>query len=286
MKKVIILAVLIGAAIIGAQQYGYFNLTAKEMQTSDEIVPWDVDGKDTITTSTGLKYVVLKSNPEGHKIVKGSKVKVHYSGFLMDGKLFDSSFKRGQPLPLTVGKGQVIAGWDEGIALFKQGERGKLIIPYNLAYGERGMPPTIPAKADLIFDIEIVEVEDPIEIKPFDINGLEMKTTASGLKYYEVNRSGSDTKAQAQRSVKVHYTGYLANGQIFDSSIERGQAITFTLGVGQVIPGWDEGIGLMSVGDKLRLVIPYQLAYGEAGRAPVIPPKAELTFDVELMAVH
>ena len=70
---------------------------------------------------------------------------------------------------------------------------------------------------------------------------------------------------------------------MFDSSVERGEPIEFPLGKGAVIPGWDEGIAMMSVGDKFRLVIPYQLAYGEAGRAPMIPAKAELTFDVELV---
>jgi len=83
----------------------------------------------------------------------------------------------------------------------------------------------------------------------------------------------------------VHYTGYLADGKIFDSSVERGEPIEFPLGQGMVIPGWEEGIALMNVGDKLRLVIPFNLAYGEAGRPPMIPQKADLTFDVELIEV-
>ena len=85
--------------------------------------------------------------------------------------------------------------------------------------------------------------------------------------------------------MKVHYTGYLDNGKIFDSSIERDEPIEFPLGKGMVIPGWEEGIALMSVGDKIRLIIPYQLAYGVAGRPPLIPAKAQLTFDVELIDV-
>jgi FKBP-type peptidyl-prolyl cis-trans isomerase len=83
----------------------------------------------------------------------------------------------------------------------------------------------------------------------------------------------------------VHYEGALLGGQVFDSSYQRNQPIQFTLGTGQVIPGWDEGISLLREGDKARFVIPPQLAYGSAGAGGVIPPDAVLIFEVELMAV-
>src|SRR5690606_20295430 len=86
----------------------------------------------------------------------------------------------------------------------------------------------------------------------------------------------------AGQTVKVHYSGYLEDGNMFDSSVERGQPIAFALGVGQVIKGWDEGISLLRVGEKAKLIIPFDLAYGAAGRPPVIPPSATLIFDVEL----
>ena len=165
------------------------------------------------------------------------------------------------------------------------GEKAKFIIPYQLAYGEQGRPPQIPAKSDLIFDVEILGVQAIVAPTLFDIKGLEGKKTASGLTYYEVKRSGNTTKAEAGKTVMVHYSGYLTDGKMFDSSVERGEPIEFPLGKGMVIPGWEEGIALMHVGDKLRLIIPYFLAYGEAGRPPVIPAKADLTFDVELVDV-
>ncbi len=248
--------------------------------------PWDAKGKDTLTTASGLKYILFSSNPAGQKIESGDKVKVHYSGFFKDGKVFDSSVERGQPIALTVGNGQVISGWDEGLALLRKGEKAKFIIPYTLAYGEQGRPPVIPAKADLIFDVEIVDVQTSIAPVPFDVKGLELKKTFSGLQYYEVKRAGNPIKAENGKNVKVHYTGYLTDGKIFDSSVERGEPIEFPLGQGMVIPGWEEGIALMNVGDKLRLVIPYNLAYGEAGRPPMIPQKADLIFDVELVGVR
>jgi peptidylprolyl isomerase len=113
--------------------------------------------------------------------------------------------------------------------------------------------------------------------------GDKMKT-ASGLEYIEVE-AGTGAQAEAGKTVSVHYTGKFQDGKVFDSSVARGEPITFRLGVGQVIKGWDEGIALMKVGGKAQLVIPSALGYGERGAGGVIPPNATLVFDVELIAV-
>lgn len=110
------------------------------------------------------------------------------------------------------------------------------------------------------------------------------KKTDSGLRY-QIIQEGSGIKAEKGKTVSVHYKGQLTDGTVFDSSYKRNQPIDFALGVGQVIPGWDEGVGLLKVGDKARFVIPSDLAYGSAGAGGVIPPDASLIFDVELMAV-
>ncbi|CAM3551766.1 peptidylprolyl isomerase [Zobellia roscoffensis] len=108
--------------------------------------------------------------------------------------------------------------------------------------------------------------------------------TESGLRYKMIQK-GSGAQAEKGQTVSVHYEGSLLSGQVFDSSYKRNQPIDFQLGVGQVIPGWDEGIQLLQVGDKARLVIPSNLGYGSAGAGGVIPPNATLLFDVELMGV-
>jgi FKBP-type peptidyl-prolyl cis-trans isomerase len=108
--------------------------------------------------------------------------------------------------------------------------------------------------------------------------------TPSGLRY-KILQNGNGKKAEKGNLVSVHYKGQLTDGQVFDSSYQRKQPIDFTIGVGQVIPGWDEGIQLLKVGDKARLVIPSNLAYGSQGAGGVIPPNATLIFDVELMNV-
>ena len=110
-------------------------------------------------------------------------------------------------------------------------------------------------------------------------------TTASGLQYVVIEE-GTGPAPQPGDVVKVHYTGTLEDGTKFDSSRDRGEPIQFPLGVGSVIPGWDEGIGLMKKGGKAKLIIPPDLGYGEKGAGGVIPPNATLIFEVELVDIQ
>ena len=112
---------------------------------------------EAVETPSGLKYIIIEEG-SGDKPQKGQKVKVHYTGKLEDGTVFDSSVQRGVPIEFTLGVGQVIKGWDEGIADMKVGEKRQLIIPPDLGYGARGYPPVIPPDSTLIFDTELVEI--------------------------------------------------------------------------------------------------------------------------------
>lgn len=117
----------------------------------------------------------------------------------------------------------------------------------------------------------------------------ETHMSESGLRWQE-NTPGNGTEAKSGQEVTVHYTGWLSDngnkGKKFDSSVDRGQPFVFPLGMGRVIRGWDEGVAGMKVGGKRTLIIPAKLGYGERGAGAVIPPNAELIFDVELLKVE
>ena len=222
-----------------------------------------------------------KPDPTDHVVV-------HYTGWLEDGTKFDSSYDRGAPAVFLLNG--VIRGWTEAVRDMRVGEKRKLRIPPKLGYGSSNNGP-IPANSTLIFDIELLEINPyakfakvpPMEQLPGDPVTGEASTSDSGLSWYDIVDSDGEKPASPTSSVEVHYTGWLVDGTKFDSSVDRGQTISFALN--GVIAGWTEGVGSMSVGSKRKLVIPAHLGYGDRGAAGgLIPPGATLVFDVELIS--
>ena len=153
----ILVAVLI---LIGVAAVVFFALrggsTSPEPQTANN--PADpIEGIVVVTTDSGLQYQELKAG-NGPAAQEGNTVFVHYTGWLTDGKKFDSSLDRGTPFEFTLGRGGVIQGWEEGVAGMQVGGVRKLIIPAELAYGERSIGDLIPANSILVFDVELVEI--------------------------------------------------------------------------------------------------------------------------------
>ena len=132
------------------------EIGAQVEQTIKDYLAHKLD-KDIKTTASGLKYIVHQEGT-GKQAVAGDYVSALYYGATLDGKEFDNAYKAGKPYGFALGQGQVIKGWDEGIALMKEGEKATFFIPYELAYGEAGRPPSIPAKAELVFFIDLQEV--------------------------------------------------------------------------------------------------------------------------------
>lgn len=152
-KTVFTLGVLVVAAMACSPEGG-----GSSPSTPASTLPGEPASGALQTTPSGLQYVMLKEG-SGDKPAPGATVSVHYTGYLMDGTKFDSSVDRGQPIQFPLGQQQVIAGWDEGIALLNKGAKAKLVIPPDLAYGATGSPPVIPANATLVFDVELVDVQ-------------------------------------------------------------------------------------------------------------------------------
>jgi len=282
MIKKIILGALILLTINTSAQNDKSKSDDNKKSKSGQTTKRNIKLKQVYTTPSGLKYKLLEMGT-GKQVMPGDMVTVHYTGTLPDGTKFDSSKDRNQPFSFKVGGGQVIAGWDEGLRLLNVGDKAILTVPPGIGYGEHAMG-KIPANSTLIFEIEVLETKSPVVAVPFNIEGKEVLTTASGLKYVYIEK-GNGPQAENGKTVDVHYTGYLMDGRKFDSSVERGDPISFPLGQGMVIKGWEEGIALMKVGDKMRIIIPSELGYGANGAGGVIPPNATLVFDVELMDV-
>lgn len=226
-----------------------------------------------------LEYIEIEAG-SGAQPKPGDVVSVHYTGTLTNGTVFDSSYSRNEPIAFVLGRGQVIKGWDEGIARMREGGKAQLVIPPELGYGARGAGGVIPPNATLHFDVELVGVQAGPPEAPQPVESYT--TAANGLQYADL-LVGNGAEARKGQSATVHYTGWLTDGTSFDSSLNRGQPFTFNLGAGQVIKGWDEGVQGMKVGGKRQLVIPAALGYGSRGAGGVIPPNATLVFEVDLL---
>lgn len=236
---------------------------------------------DTETTDSGLASRVIKAGSGSESPAAADTVTVHYSGWTTNGQMFDSSVRRGQPASFPLNR--VIPGWTEGLQLMVEGETRRFWIPAELAYGEN--PGGSRPGGMLIFDVELIDIQkapEPPKV-PGDVAAVpeDAEVRKSGLASRVLKAGEGETQPTKRSVVTVHYSGWTTDGQLFDSSVVRGQPATF--GLGQVIAGWTEGLQLMVEGEKRRFWIPAKLAYGEnpgGGR-----PGGLLVFDVELIKI-
>jgi len=256
-------------------------------------------GPEIVTLDSGLKYMD-DSLGTGREAKDGDLVSIHFKGWMIPkdstGELFSDwstdqsksmlslgdSKMRNQPIKFVLNSSSFIKGSDEGIVGMKTGGRRTMIIPSKLAYGEAGIG-FIPPNTDLKVVVELLEVKDKVVAEMWQVDSTLFKTTASGIKYAIISQ-GEGPVVEAGKMVTVSYSGYLIDGTLFDSSVERDEPISFVVGQGQVIPGWDEGMLLLKKGDKARFIIPPQLGYGEM-QLEKIPANSTLIFDTEIVDV-
>ena len=233
---------------------------------------------DAEKTASGLASKVLSKGTGKEHPTAADSVQVHYTGWTTDGRMFDSSVKRGQPARFPLGN--VIKGWTEGLQLMVVGEKRRFWIPAGLAYGENtggGRPSGM-----LVFDVELLGITGAPKV-PEDIAAApkSAKKTKSGIAYHVLKKGTGKEHPKADSNVEVHYSGWTTDGKMFDSSVSRGMPATFPLN--GVIPGWTEGVQLMVVGEKTRFWIPGNLAYDNSPRPGA--PKGTLVFDIELLSI-
>ena len=209
---------------------------------------------------------------DGPVATAGSTLVMQYVGVAQSTEVeFDASWDRGQPFTFTLGQGQVIRGWDDGIEGMAAGGRRELVIPADQAYGDTGSGDNIGPGETLVFVVDLIAVATAPSVESTDLI------------------VGDGATAERGQTLWVHYVGVSqSTGEQFDSSWDRGndQLFPFVLGVGQVIPGWDQGLVGMQVGGRRQLVIPPDLAYGDTGAGGgLIAPGETLVFVVDLIAI-
>jgi peptidylprolyl isomerase len=238
---------------------------------------------DAEKTASGLASKVLQKGTGTDHPGAEDKVKVHYTGWMTDGKMFDSSVVRGSPAEFPLD--HVIKGWTEGLQLMVQGEKRRFWIPGNLAYGDTPRRPGAPS-GTLVFDVELLSFikAPPAPAVPTDVAAApkNAKKTASGIAYRVLSKGKGKAHPTATSTVKVHYSGWTTDGKRFDSSVVRGEPAEFPLN--GVIKGWTEGVQLMVEGEKTRFWIPGKLAYGDEP-GPGGRPFGMLVFDIELIEI-
>ena len=248
--------------------------------------------KKVVTTKSGLRYSI-DTVGNGAVAKEGDFVSIHYKLWVVkdSSKMFkdwsgDSTKKNSligdtrqtnQPAKFVLGAG-VLLGSEEAIEGMKKGETRSIIVPSKLAFGDRGYGP-VPPNSNLKFVVTLLDVKEQLNMWKLDTSNIQ--TTSSGLKYIIVQK-GTGPYPDSGKTVLVNYSGFLTNGKRFDSSVEREEPFLFTVGMHQVIPGWEEGILLMNKGTKARLIIPSSLAFSNK-KVGQIPANSDLIFDVELI---
>jgi FKBP-type peptidyl-prolyl cis-trans isomerase len=268
------------------------------------------DNGEYKTTDTGLKYKFYEKSDTGRMPQEGDMIVVNMINRTEDTVFFNSA---DNPVPMEIPmlKSQFAGDIYDGFAMMHEGDSATFVISTDTLFKEnRGqLPPWLQNAKNIYFDVRLVKVKTKEEVQAeqkekeaqrmaemekakeeesaklqqyLKENNIKVQPTESGL-YIVIETVGKGKKVKKGDRVTVDYTGYLLDGQKFDSSKDHGTPFTFTLGQNQVIKGWDEGIAKLNVGGKAKLIMPSNLAYGERGAGGVIPPYAPLIFEVEVI---
>jgi FKBP-type peptidyl-prolyl cis-trans isomerase len=235
-------------------------------------------------TESGLEVIEIVEG-EGRTPSDGDIVSIHYTGWYVGGEEFDNTEKLGKPRKFRIGRKQLLPGLAEGVASMRVGGKRILILPPHLAYGEEGRPGVVPPHTWVKFEVELVDIEiGPPDPLPWNDAGMEIIVTDSGLQIVDFVVGEGELPVLGDYVV-VHYSGFLADGTLFDTTYLRGRPVEFELDAERLIHGWLEGLLSMRAGGARKLIIPPFLGYGEKGFGERVPPNATLIYDIELLEI-
>jgi FKBP-type peptidyl-prolyl cis-trans isomerase len=287
---------------------------ALQKKEKEDLAKFLADNKITVAPQPSGLYYIPELEGKGIKIDSGCQVVYNVKISMLDGKQVFAQ----DSMKFVFGKRPDMQGFIEGIKLMTKGGKARLILPSELAFGERGYR-EIPPYTTIIYNVQVLDVKSKAEYAKIEAaekkkrdaekkkldekkaaakkaeagllqkylkdHNITVKPTASGL-YYIEKAKGTGAQVTSGSMASVHYTGTLLDGTKFDSSREPGgKPYEVEVGKGKVIPGWDEGLQLMKKGGKAILIVPSSLAYGEQGMGGSIPAYSTLVFDLEVVDV-
>lgn len=266
------------------------------------------DSEEFKFTESGVGYKFYVENESASTPEIGSFLTLRLTYGSEDSVFYSSDFIPEGVMKLPMSEPQYEGDLFEALSMMHVGDSASFLLDAESFFLQTAGFPEVPEFAqgveDLLFNVKLEQVQTEAELQAetemqmaeaqsleqvqmqeyIDENNITAQPTESGM-YYVEHKKGTGPKPKAGDKVKVHYTGMLLDGTKFDSSVDRGQPFEFTLGVGQVIRGWDEGIAMMNVGSEATFILPSHMAYGERGAGRDIPPFAPLVFEVELIDI-
>ncbi|HEV7346794.1 FKBP-type peptidyl-prolyl cis-trans isomerase [Telluribacter sp.] len=277
------------AVMLGACTSFLENEDANKLQENEEQIQRYLKGNNLSATqdSTGLYYIINQANPSGQKAKVGDEASIYYRMYTLNGALVDSTeTSKQKPLVIPVGTSLLLPGMEKALSLIRTGEKATFLLPYYLAWGNTAYE-DIPAYSVIRIEMQLAglrseakQIEDYVVKKEYTVSD----KVAANLHIIRLNTVSGDSIGRG-KSVKVNYSGKLLTGTEFDKG-----TLEFITGSGSMIPGFDQGIRKLRVGEKAVMIFSSSLGYGRTGRVNqqtgqyVIPPFAPMAFEVEIVS--